>query len=525
MYFIVLIGTLCLLQGSGQNIAITDQAGYTAESSAMLDVHSQSKGFLVPRLTNAEKMAISNPAKGLMVFQTDGSSGFYYNRGSAESPDWELLSGGSSSLWIRNATGTGTLLANPADSVGVGNTEPVEKLDVSGNLALDYYQPLILFQEDSLDAARIQHFLPPDVGYLHLQAWDGMNFETVGLVVRSPAQDVGIGTTTPVFKLDVAGTTRTNGFILSKPAENGYILTADSTGYGTWQPPASHIAGSGTARYIPRFSDADTIGNSTLYQNEAGNVGVGNTNPSAKLDVSGKLRVRDNINANGHWLSGDGDSEGVFVNSSGNVGIGMNNPASRLSSNGMVESVAGGYKFPDGTVQESAATGELIAPQDAAEKRWLIGMKVDMVPGPWNYPPECPECFKVYDLKWSLIIPRDSITGLQNGARRHRVVTVTKDIDLKTPFLMRTLVGDANPEFDWINFVFYKPDPMHPGIYMPYYKLTLQGARIVGVTDQVVYTGNDEYAHMERYSFIYQVIVGYDYEGSEGWDDEWPGQK
>ena len=57
--------------------------GAPADASAMLDVQSTSKGVLVPRMTTAQKAAIATPATGLMVFQTDGTAGYYYYSGSA----------------------------------------------------------------------------------------------------------------------------------------------------------------------------------------------------------------------------------------------------------------------------------------------------------------------------------------------------------------------------------------------------------------------------------------------------------
>jgi len=50
--------------------------------SAELEVASTTKGFLAPRMTETQKNAISDPAMGLLVYQTDGNIGFYYFDGS-----------------------------------------------------------------------------------------------------------------------------------------------------------------------------------------------------------------------------------------------------------------------------------------------------------------------------------------------------------------------------------------------------------------------------------------------------------
>lgn len=65
-----------------QNVSVSDDAGYNAHSSAMLDVSSTTKGILIPRMTSDERSAISSPAPGLLIYQTNNSPGFYYNNGS-----------------------------------------------------------------------------------------------------------------------------------------------------------------------------------------------------------------------------------------------------------------------------------------------------------------------------------------------------------------------------------------------------------------------------------------------------------
>lgn len=56
------------------------------DPSAMLDISSIDKGLLMPRLTTNERDSINSPATGLLVFDTDENSFFYYN-----GTTWERL--------------------------------------------------------------------------------------------------------------------------------------------------------------------------------------------------------------------------------------------------------------------------------------------------------------------------------------------------------------------------------------------------------------------------------------------------
>lgn len=71
----------------------------TPHASAMLDVSSASKGLLIPRLTEAQKGQIANPATGLLIWQTDGTPGFYYNGGTPEGPKWYMLGIADETNW------------------------------------------------------------------------------------------------------------------------------------------------------------------------------------------------------------------------------------------------------------------------------------------------------------------------------------------------------------------------------------------------------------------------------------------
>lgn len=65
----------------GQSVVIAESES-TADASAILDVQSESKGLLIPRMTATDRLDISSPADGLLVYQTDDVTGFYYYNGS-----------------------------------------------------------------------------------------------------------------------------------------------------------------------------------------------------------------------------------------------------------------------------------------------------------------------------------------------------------------------------------------------------------------------------------------------------------
>lgn len=56
--------------------------GTTApNNSSILDINSTTKGVLFPRMTMAQRDAITSPATGLLIYQTDNDSGYYYYSG------------------------------------------------------------------------------------------------------------------------------------------------------------------------------------------------------------------------------------------------------------------------------------------------------------------------------------------------------------------------------------------------------------------------------------------------------------
>ena len=151
-------------------------------------------------------------------------------------------------------------------------------------------------------------------------------FATANSITNSPIiidvnDNVGIGKT-PAVKLDVDGVIQMTGFNLTSGPAAGYVLTSDTGGIGTWGPPG--VGGNGTANFLPKFTSANAIGNSVISES-GGNIGIGTTTPSTKLEVNGTAR-----------LGGTAPAPGVYIDGTGNVGIGTSAPSQKLDVNGNI---------------------------------------------------------------------------------------------------------------------------------------------------------------------------------------------
>jgi hypothetical protein len=68
------------VRNTGFGVSGTNGGNFTLDASAALQVNSVIQGFLPPRMTNAQRIAIATPAVGLMVYCTDAVEGIYVNK-------------------------------------------------------------------------------------------------------------------------------------------------------------------------------------------------------------------------------------------------------------------------------------------------------------------------------------------------------------------------------------------------------------------------------------------------------------
>lgn len=86
----------------------------TPDASSALEVASTDSGVLVPRMTVAQRIAITTPAEGLLVYQTNDVSGFYFYDGS----QWVRLLDKS-----KDSIPTAAIFAFPATTIPSGYLE------------------------------------------------------------------------------------------------------------------------------------------------------------------------------------------------------------------------------------------------------------------------------------------------------------------------------------------------------------------------------------------------------------------
>jgi trimeric autotransporter adhesin len=109
------ITCIICLAGYSQSISINTD-GSLPNASALLDVKSSTKGILIPRTSSASRIAIINPARGLMLYDTT-TSGFWFYNGSA----WTQFSDGTN-VWNI----AGNAITNPATNfIGSTNNQPL----------------------------------------------------------------------------------------------------------------------------------------------------------------------------------------------------------------------------------------------------------------------------------------------------------------------------------------------------------------------------------------------------------------
>ncbi len=323
-------------------VAINSDASLP-DNSAMLDVKSTTKGMLVPRMTISDRNAISNPATGLLVFCTDNNA-YYTNKGTPASPNWIM----TSTQWLQN----GNDIWYSAGKIGIGSISPAWTVDVAGDInftgTLRKNGVAVVTGVSTVTATSplsssggsgpnitISQANGTSPGFLSSSDWNTFNNKqntlTLGNVTsgdmtitggNGAVVGTGLGLTInkgSMTSSDMTITGGTNAVLgsgtalaikkgnLTEVTSSVLTITSGSNAVlGTGTTIQVQQAGASQSGYLGS-TDWNTFNNkvssqwltnsSNIYYN-LGNVGIGTTNPTYKLDVSGAGHFATGVTGN-----------------------------------------------------------------------------------------------------------------------------------------------------------------------------------------------------------------------------------
>lgn len=145
--FLVFVFLILQISLCAQNLGIGPDT-FDPDASAGVEIRFTNKGLLIPRLTLAQRNAIASPATSLLIYQTDNTPGYYYNAGTPASPNWVRLAttgldGSGAATRVAFWSGANTLSSNANlywdntnSRLGVGTSSPGSKLEIRGTADL-----------------------------------------------------------------------------------------------------------------------------------------------------------------------------------------------------------------------------------------------------------------------------------------------------------------------------------------------------------------------------------------------------
>ena len=176
---------------------------------------------------------------------------------------------------------------------------------------------------------------------------------------------------------------------------------------------------------------------------------------------------------------------------------------------GIIHTKAGGIKFPDDTVQKTAATND--GRYHASDQRLIGYFVIAGINGPLTIPGIVSNAFPMYsmDFMGKKSSADSKITGgLRRDGSCFYPVEVCTDISFASPRLWEVFAG--NEFVTSLTVHFLKDDS---GTMVDYYEIVFSLARIVLMNEQLVYTGSGNYSHKQILRFDFETMTWTFHEG------------
>ena len=269
-------------------------------------------------------------------------------------------------------------------NVGIGTTSMNSTLHVKGtfqvNDASDYVK--LRVNSNYVEVGLNLNSADAGTGILRITGSENSNvgtFETSRLEFSNNSNRVGQSANSVAqissYQNADAGTNNGDLRFLTKDGtsllERMLIDRNGNVGVGTSSPASPlHVdAAASAGKEIARFSVNGTGGTNSTSNYSYVSIVPGSTNyhTSLRLHTNNAGTYQEIRNNSGALELGTNDANPIqiftnaltriFISNTGNVGIGTISPSQKLSVAGTIESTSGGFKFPDGTTQTTAASG------------------------------------------------------------------------------------------------------------------------------------------------------------------------
>ena len=292
LFYLFIFLSFCS-QVFSQTVVVTDDATYTTgNASSVLDVKSVLKGFLAPRMTQAQRTAIASPADGLLVYETDGTKGFYYYN--ATTAAWVLLTASTGTGWsLAGNSGTNS----SANFLGTtDNTSFKVRTDNTQRLLADSIGSVAVGSAPTFTAGAEREKFLVDAG---------------SSTVPNTSYNVidGKGYIDNYLQLNIqnrAGTANASSDVVASNDAATEAVNYVDLGINSSGNTSTGVLGGVSTAYLYSTGNDFAIGNATAGKNillftggasermritGAGNVGIATTTPEAILDVSGTYKL------------------------------------------------------------------------------------------------------------------------------------------------------------------------------------------------------------------------------------------
>jgi len=267
---ILLTLTVTLLFATAFSQVAINTDGSQANASAMLDVKSNTAGLLIPRMTSTQRNAVASPAQGLLVYDTDDSTFYYYKKSA-----WVKVGHGASGWYT-----AGNYIYTLNDSVGIGTSSPQAPLEVQGRISQTGTGKSVFLGEEAGNIDDLTNNENVFVGFLS------------GYYNSSGYYNVAIGSRALYSNTTGSYNVASGAFALisnttgSDNIANGYTaLSLNTTGTG------NTATGSGSLHYSTTGYYNTAYGSFTLYSNTTGNSNSAYGSYALYLNTTGNYNV------------------------------------------------------------------------------------------------------------------------------------------------------------------------------------------------------------------------------------------